>query len=146
MRTKIETILNEVLPEKCYRKVWNTKTFYGTPQIGIAFSISDYDINNVRNQKIQIVSLILDLNEMELTPQCFGGCGGQSIYRKPNLELRDEKYLAMKSIKIPFRKPKGEEKFILAAIKRFAENWLKALKENREVLMYQEYVNYDEII
>jgi len=146
MQEKILAILDEVLPEKCFRQVWNRKTFYSTPQIGIAMSVSSHDINNVRGQKIQLVSLILDLNDMELKPQSFGGSGGQRIYVKPNLNDPKEKFLAMKSVKIPFRKPKGEEKFILDAVKRFAENWLTALRENREILMYQELVNYDEII
>lgn len=72
--------------------------------------------------------------------------GGQSIYRKPNKDVDNEKYLAMKSVKIPFRMPKKEEKNVLDCVEKFAKNWVLALKENKDVLMYQDYVNYDEFL
>jgi len=146
MVEKIEAILNEVLPAKAYRLVANTKSIFGDPQIKIVIAVSDYQINGVKGQLVQVVSLLLWLNDMEIYPQVFGGNGGQFIFRKPNMNDPKEKYLAMKSIKIPFRKPKQEENFVLGAIKRFAENWVRLLRENREELMYQEYVNYDEIL
>ena len=49
----------------------------------------------------------------------------------------------MASYKIPFRKPKQEEKFVMKAIKVFAERWLQALKDNKERLFYQDKVDYD---
>lgn len=146
MRNKIEKILRDVLPSKTHIIVKDIKSIFGAPQIMIAFAVSDYNINGVSGQKVQIVSLILNVDDMELYPQVFGGNGGQRIYRKPNLDDDKEKYLAMKSIKIPFRKPKQEEKFVLSAIKRFAENWLVAIKENKENLMYRDLVDYDDFL
>lgn len=146
LEDKINDILNEVLPSKAFRYVGLNERGFGGSYIKIAFAANEININNVSGQKPQLVSLTLNLDGMELYPQCFGGNGGQSIYRKPNLELREEKFLAMKSVKIPFRKPKPEEKFILVAIRQFAQNWLHALNANREVLMYQDLVNYDELL
>ena len=146
MIEKIKDILTSVLPSKTHIYVGETKSIFGDPQIKIVFAVSDYNINGVRGQMVQVVSLLLNLKDMELRPQVFGGNGGRSVYRKPNLNDPKEKYLAMKSIILPFRKPKAEEKYVLAAIKRFAENWLKVLKENRDVLMYQDYVDYDDFL
>lgn len=57
-----------------------------------------------------------------------------------------EKYLAMQSIKIPFRQPKKEEKAILKAVEKFAINWLQALKDNQDKLTHQNLVNYQELL
>jgi hypothetical protein len=146
MVEKIKNILNEVLPKAAFRLVSEGNGVFGGKYIKIAFAVSDYNINGISGQKVQVVSLNLELNCLELTTQIFGGNGGQSIYRKPNLNDPKEKYLAMKSVKVPFKRPKPEEQYVLSAIKRFAENWLKTLKENRDVLMYQELVNYDEFL
>lgn len=145
MKTKIENILNETLPKSAFRYV-GERNFMGETSLIIAFAANDYNINGVEGQKPQIVSLMLHLKDLDLHPQCFGGNGGQFIYRKPNLNDAKEKYLAMKNVKIPFKHPKQEEKFVLSAVKRFAENWLLALKENKDVLMYQQYVNYNELL
>lgn len=145
MKTKIETILKNVLPSKTNIIVSERKYNFGNePYLMIAFSVSNHQINNVSGQYPQIVSLILNLQTLELKPQIFGGNGGQSIYLIPDKNNIKEKYLAMASYKIPFRTPKKEEKFVLSTVQKFAENWLNALKENKERLMYQNYVNYEE--
>jgi len=141
---KIESILNLNLPKNAYRRVWK-RVCMGDTSIGIQFSASNYNINQVAGQKPQIVSLMLH-NDFELNTQVFGCNGGDRIYIQSNKEDRKEKYLAMKNIKIPFRKPKKEEKFVLSAIERFAQNWTKAIKENIDVLMYKDIVDYNEFI
>jgi len=146
MKEKIETTLKKVLPASAFINVQPYKGCFGDNYIAIEFAVSDYNINQVRGQKIQMVSLSLKTKTLELQPQVFGGNGGQSISRKPNLGDPKEKYLYCKGIKIPFKKPMPVEKNVLAAIERFAQNWVKALKENKEVLMYQELVNYDEFL
>lgn len=146
MKNKILEILNNTLPENVWKFVDQRNSSLLGEYIIIAFAASEINIHNVQGQKPQIVSLSLNLKSLELQPQVFGGNGGQHIYRKPNLNDSKEKYLAMKSVKIPFKRPKPEEKFILNAVQRFAENWVKALKENRDVLMYQDIVNYDEVL
>lgn len=148
VKTEIEKILEKNLPASTFKRVWIFRGMGTKNNIGIAFSASDYNINNVRGQLPQLVSLALwnwD-DGLELKPQIFGGDGGQIIYRKPNMQDDREKYLAMKSVKIPFRKPKGELKFIYAAIERFCQNWVKTLKENRNELMYQDIVDYDKLL
>lgn len=145
--SKIEEILREALPSNAHIIVKNGVSILGGHSIvKIMFSASSKEINRVSQQYPQVVSLMLDIKDMELTVQVFGGNGGQSIYRKPNMDDPKEKYLAMKNIKIPFRRPKGEFKFIYNAIKKFAENWVKAIQENKENLCYQDLVNYDEFL
>jgi hypothetical protein len=137
----IETILKSVLPQQTYIEVDTYKGFAGT-YTKIMFAAADVLINNVRGQRPQAVSLSLLIDEMELTVQCYGGNGGQHIYRNPNLEDPKEKYLAMKSVKIPFRKPQPNEVAIEKAIIKFAQNWLKALNENKQELRYKDIVDY----
>lgn len=112
----------------------------------IYIACSDVNINGVRGQKPQIVSLALSIDTMELEAVAFGGNGGRSIYRKPNLLDASEKYLAMKSVKIPFTRPKKELKFVLNAIDKFILNYIKVLKENKDVLTDSNIVNYNELL
>jgi len=86
------------------------------PYIRIMFAANDHAINGVRGQFPQCVSLLLSVNSLELQTQVYGGNGGGVIYRKPNMEDRKEKYLAMKNVKIPFRKPLKTEEAVLKAI------------------------------
>ena len=147
LATKIEIILRDALPKKAFRFIEEKNNLFSEGKyfiIGIA--ASEYLINGVKFQYPQFVSLKLDINTMELKPQVFGGCGGQSIYRKPNMNDAKEKYLAMKNVKIPFRKPQQNEEAVLKAVKKFAERWVQTLKDNREVLMYQNYVDYDDLL
>ena len=120
--------------------------FTGGQYLKIWIACSDVNINNVAGQKVQAVSLCLELNTMDLYPQIYGGMGGQCIYRLPNLNDPSEKFLAMKSVKIPFRKPKPEEKNILDAVSKFCDNYIKALEINIDVLMYQNLVDYKTLL
>lgn len=142
--SKIENVIREAVPSQTIINVWHYKIF--GEHIGIRFYPESKPINGVSGQYPQVVSLSLDLKTFELIPQAFSFNGGRVIYRKPNMDDPNEKYLAMKRVKIPFRKPKPEEKHILAAVKRFAENWVLALKENVDVLTHQDYVNYKEFL
>jgi hypothetical protein len=107
---------------------------------------SNYEINRVSGQYPQYVSLMLDLSDMDLHTQVFGGNGGDRIYLIPDKNDPKEKYLAMAGRRIPFRKPKPNEKNVLDAIRRFAQNYRNTLVENRDRLMYQDVVNYDEVL
>lgn len=145
MKSQIENILRSVLPNDIWIHV-SKSNIMSDPIIKIAFAAKDYNINNVSGQKPQCVSLILYTNKLTLKTQVFGGNGGQHIYRKPNLNDPKEKYLCITGVKIPFRTPKLEKNNVLKAIKNFAENWIKTLKENKRVLMYSDIVNYNEIL
>ena len=146
METKVLDVLKKTLPSKSHIIVKTRQHFDKSYYLKIMFAVSNVEINSVSEQYPQVVSLRLDLDTMELQTQVFGCMGGQNIYRRPNKEDPKERFLAMKSIKIPFRKPKPEEKFVLSAIERFAQNWLTAIKENKSVLMYQGIVDYDEFL
>jgi hypothetical protein len=141
----IKTLLENTLPKDSFIEVSHYKGM-SSKYIAIVFASKDVLINNVRGQRPDVVSLAIHLDDLELYVQGFGGNGGQHIYRKPNLEDAKEKYLAMKSIKIPFRKPKNEEGAILKAIEKFAQRWILTLKENKEKLCYHNLVNYDEFL
>ena len=146
MKTKVLEVLNSVLPKKTYIKVVEAVSWTKEPYLKILIAMSDKEINNVRMQHPQLVSLALELETLELRTQVFGGCGGQSIYRMVDKNHPKECYLAMKNIKIPFRKPKNTETAVLKAIQRFAERYIQTLKENQSRLMYQDIVNYSEIL
>lgn len=118
---------------------------FGGTYIKIWIACSEIDINNVRGQKPQIVSLSLD-SSLELEPQAFGGNGGRCIYREPNLNDPNERFLAMKSVKIPFRKPQPTPDKIKAYIIKFVDNYIQALKDNKEVLKYKNLVDYDLVL
>jgi len=142
---QVKGILDSIfLGSKFAYNVSESKTFDGKPMLKIWAAASDHEINNVRGQMVQLVSLALWPNE--LAPQVFGGSGGQRIYRKPNIEIREEKYLAMKGEKVPFKRPKNEPKAILSAIERFFKNYVATLRTHKDVLMYQDIVNYDELL
>jgi len=146
MLKQVQELVNKTLPQKAYKDIALTRWGLGGDMIRIMFAASDHDINRVKGQKPQIVSLALTIDSLELEVQHFGGDGGQSIYRKPNMDDPSEKYLAMKSVRIPFRRPQNKEKAVFNALEKFCINWVKALKENREVLVHQDVVNYDELL
>lgn len=146
LKEKIIAILNKQLPN-FYFYVKEYKDYFGDGKnLGIKIAASDYEINNVKGQTPQSVSLALSLSTLELHPQVFGGNGGRVIYREPNKEDPSERYLAMKSVKVPFRTPSKDEKSVLAAIEKFAINYKKTLKENIDTLKYKEYVDYDKLL
>jgi hypothetical protein len=146
IKVKIEQILDKVVPS-FYKGVSIHKNIFDTGNnIRIFIAASDYKINGVSGQLPQVVSLSLDLSDMDLHPQVYGGNGGQRVERKPNMNDPKEKYLAMKGVKVPFRTPQPNEKAVLDAIRRFAENYKKTLANNREVLLYQDVVDYDKLL
>lgn len=146
LRDKIEKIVKETLPESFHITVSQHEGIFNGEYIKIVMAVSDYQINSVKGQFPQVVSMCLEIDTMELKTQIYGGMGGQCITRKVNKNDPKESWLAMKSIKVPFRTPKKEEKFVLAAIKKFAENFYTSLVENVEVLTGQEYVDYKKVL
>jgi hypothetical protein len=72
----------------------------------------------------------------------IGGMGGRSVNIKP----QQNKHLYCESIKVPFRKPQPNEKSVLNAIQKFAQNYVKILKDNKEILMFQDIVDYANLI
>ena len=145
MVNEIKNLLFKAVPA-AYIEVAEYRKVFGGQAIKIVIAASALQINRVSGQYPQKVSLSLDLDDLELAVQVYGGSGGNRIYCIPDENNPKEKYLAMASRKIAFRKPKAEKKFVLKAIERFALKWKQALKDNREVLMYQDLIDYDQII
>ena len=146
IKVKIEQILDKVVPS-FYKGVSIRKNIFDTGNnIRIFIAASDYKINGVSGQLPQVVSLSLDLSDMDLHPQVYGGNGGQRIDREKDMNDPNEKFFAFSTIKIPFRTPQPNEKAVLDAIRRFAENYKKTLSDNREVLLYQDIVDYDKLL
>lgn len=141
---KIEEQLKAILPPQAYLKVTPYKSL-GGKKLAIEFAASDYQINNVRDQRPQAVSLSLD-EELNLQPQIFGGMGGRTIDREVDPTNPAEKWLAMKSITIPFRKPQQTEAAVLKAIQDFAKRWLQAMRDNKDALKYKDLVDYDSLL
>ncbi len=145
LKKEIEGILDRELPN--FSKGVKEYNGFGTnnDHLKIWFACSSTNINNVEGQKVQICSFMLT-TKFELNPQIFGGCGGRSIYRLPNREIDSEKYLAMKSIILPFRTPKKEFSNVSQALIKFCRTYKQALKDNIENLCYQNLVNYKELL
>lgn len=142
MKEKVQEILNRVVPH-AHTIVEERKNVIGSGSyLKILIAASDFEINQVKGQFPACVSLSLELDSMELQPQAFGGNGGNYIYRKTN---ENERHFALGSIKIPFRKPKTEEKNVLMAIEKFAENWRKAIKDNLDQML-DHPVNWESVI
>lgn len=139
---KVEELLKIALPG-FHILVSEWKGSFSYNYLKIVIGAADKDKKVV---SIQSVSLSLNLKNLELQPQIYGGEGGQSIYRDINPEDPRERFLAMARIKIPFRRPACNEKDVLAAIERFAVNYKKALIENKDVLKARERINYDELL
>lgn len=143
LKNEIAEIVSKRLGDKFVYEVSKIKGAFGGEYIKIWIACSNVNINNVSGQKPQIVSLCLDLETLNLEPQSFGGNGGRCIYREPNLSDPSEKYLAMKSVKIPFRKPAANVEKIKAYILKFIDNYIETLRENKEKLRYKNIVDYD---
>lgn len=147
IKNQIESILTSKLPNFAI-KVIERKNFIGNGTYLAIFIASTMDktIHNVTNQFPDFCSLRLD-NDLTLETQCYGGFGGGSLYRNIDNNA-DEKYLAMKSVKIPFRKPQQTEKAVLNAISKFADNYLKTLKDIQSMglLRYTDLVDYSKLL
>ena len=140
---KINTAITTQLPsDKFWLEVKPYNGAFGGKYIAIIIAAQKYDGLN----GVQMVSLSLNTNTMELNVQGFGGNGGQRIERKPNLNNPDEKYLYCKGERISFRTPKPIEEKVLKAIETFTKNYVNALIEFKDVLIDQDKVNYDELL
>ena len=141
LKTKVENIIQNTLPDGFYRSVTVGKTFYGTEMLRIIVAASDQHINNVQGQRPQMVSFRLD-SDLSLEPQHYGGCGGRSIELVPE----QGSYLAIERVHIPFRRPKKTEDAVLRALERFFTRYLTALKENKDRLYSAKYADYETLL
>ena len=126
--------------------VYESNGAFGGKYICLWIACSTHEINRVQGQRPQMVSLMLDLKDMELRPQVFGGNGGQCIYREPDRNNPMERHLAMKSVKVPFRKPKGTPEAVVECVGRFCDAYIKTLNDNYDQLRYKDVVEYDKLL
>lgn len=145
MTNELETLfyqtIKNVLPN-FYIEVKQVKQYFGNDEyLKIVIACSNYEINSVQGQYIQDVSLMYNIKDQVLTVQIFGGNGGQCVYTKP---IKNP-YLAMERVKIPFRKAKSQES-ALKTLTKFCINYKQALIENKDILMYQDLINYNNLL
>ena len=134
---QIETLIRKNVPSNAHVIVKESKwALSGNTCIKIGIAASDYEINSVRGQFPQLVSLALTPETNELEIQVFGGMGGSCLMVKGRGNCP----------KVAFRKPKAVDKSVLSAIEKFAQRWVVALKENRAELSYQNDVDYDALL
>lgn len=131
---KIEEAIRKEVPSTTVVRVFEYNNII--PSLQIRIFVPGPTIHGVPGQFIQMVLLVLDLEDMELRAAI------QRITRKVNPNHPREKNLAQVGVKIPFRKPAQEEEAVIRACARFAKRWVEALKENVDVLMYQDLVDY----
>jgi hypothetical protein len=135
IKTKIETILKSELPGFITLVKQQKHYLGGEYYLAIYIYTSEENINGVLGQKPNLCSLALE-NDLELRVQVFGGNGGNRIYTKPDRNNPKEKYLAMAPQKVNFRAPKKEEKTVLNAIKKFAQNYKATIELHKENLIH----------
>ncbi len=145
MKNEILSLIQSIVPN-AFVIVQDKKTFYGSEYLKIVIAGSDKLINNVQGQYPGLVSLSLDLKTLELEVQGYGGCGGQYVLIKPDKNNPRERNLVYGSVKVPFRKPKGEVKNVLAAIGKFAENWKRIIGENLDRMPHNELVDWSAVV
>lgn len=143
IQQQVRQSIKKVLPKSFNIMVQKRKSCFGNPYLGIGVSPSFHEINRVKGQYPQYVSLSLDLVTLELEGQHYACMGGTSFHRniRPDL-FPKEKYLAMSSVKVPFRKPKKDLKSVISALERFFERYLNLLKEWGEDLRHKEHGDY----
>ena len=140
--TDIRTILDKNLPETFFKYVAQSRTFDRKPMLKIAFAPTEHNINGVPGQKPELMSFALWYEYQELAPQHFGGSGGRAFHIKPDPDNPAEKYLAYASVKVPFRKPKWNEKAVYSALERFCQRYVALLKEYGDRLPHKEHGDY----
>lgn len=140
---EFQQIIDKTLPG--FLSIVRERTCLGHKSIMIMIAASNYEINGVKGQYPQCISLSHSDDE-SLVIQHFGGMGGQTVFCIPDKNNDREKYLAMAGMTVPFRKPKNTKDSILKAFEKFLVNYKQTLIAYRERLMYKEFVDYDAIL
>jgi hypothetical protein len=110
--------------------------FLNEPCVSIQMGCKDHLINGVAGQRPQQVALTYGYGELKSHYPV--------VYRQPDRTKDDEKYLAMRGVKVPFRKPRAGKE--LEAVRKFAKAYKETLRSNVDTLMYQEYVDYKTLL
>lgn len=120
MNTKeIENLLKENLPCKYVFVKEKQNSFLNCPYIAIGIAKSDYLINWVQWQFVEYTSLQLENGKLSF--QIYWWSGGRRIYRKPNKNNENEKYLALWCEMMPAIRIKDLKKSLLKVCKDYME-------------------------
>jgi len=138
MKEKIENIIKKVLPNFYYEVSEKNQPLSDGTYLKIVIAADS-------SNKAQMVSFSLS-DKLFLEPQGYGGYGGRCIYREPNKEVAEEKYLAMKSVKVPFKTPQRSEASVVKAFEKFCEEYRLLLIENINALCYRGLVDYAKLL
>ncbi len=145
----IRNILKEVLGNKYFVKVSIHYSMDNRENLMIMAACGSDEINGIHNQRPQAVALSWwnwSDNRDELKPQHFNLSGGKKIKCFADENDPKEAHLAKMNIgvgvSIPFRTTSGEEN-VYKAVRKFFENYVKVLKENKHRLHYKDIVDYD---
>lgn len=141
----ILSVLTKKLGNNFFYGVNENTSCFGGHYLKIWVSTSLHQINGVSGQMPDVISFCLE-SDLILKPQSYGCMGGGSFYIKPDLTNPAEKYLAMKSVKIPFRTPKQDMSKVVACFSKVLDNYISLMKEYRSRLLYSQYVDYDAIL
>lgn len=138
----IETLKNNLPAEIIFSVDIRTKVFSKGQFLKISIRTSDKLINGCEGMYPDHISLTLDTLNLEF--QIFGCSGGQWLYRKTDKNIPKERYNALGSEKITFRKPKPTEEAVLKALGVICERYVAMLQDfkNRGLLQYENYTNY----
>lgn len=124
----IQKLLDENLPDQIIKRAYEYRDILGGYFVRIEIRSSGKEINRFRGQYQNFISLHLSYPGLSLSFQRYGGMGGQVLYRKIDPENPAEKFLAMKSEKIPFRTPKPEIEAVKKALKSVCVSYVRTLQ------------------
>lgn len=143
IKNEVKDIIEKVLPNSFNIILRQLKSFNGDDLLFIGASPSTYEINKAKGEYPEFVSLELNLSTFNLEPQAYSGIGGNHFYIKIRQDLfPKEKCSNLGIVKIPFRKPKKELKYVYKSIEIFFERYIELLKEWKDNLKYKEKGNY----
>ena len=144
----IRNIVKDVLGDKFYIEVDIHYSMDKRENLMIMAACSPFEINGIRYQRPQTVALSWwnwsDFSD-ELKSQAFNLSGGRNVKCSADANNPKEAHLARMNINvgvsIPFRKASGQQN-VDKAVRKFFENYIKVLKENKSRLLYKDIVDY----
>lgn len=121
---QVENIIRSNLPDNKFFKVWQSfHALWRAPYIAIDIARNEQHINWISRQYHEHISLILDDDGLQF--QILSWSGWQKLYRKPDPNNPDEKYLALWSEKLPAIRIKNDH---LRALAKVCKDYMQAVQ------------------
>ena len=146
MKDELLSILNKVVPNAYFEVEDYHIPLGGGTAIRVFLAASSHEINQVKRQHPSLVSLLIHPEKLTIAPQVFCGMGGQNVYLIPDKNNPKERFLALASVRIPFRKPKNDKESVLRCFEKFVKNWKETLSANLERLPVYPETDYSKAI